>query len=65
MAVSPRYTARNNGVPLITQSPRAKVTKSIEQLAVRIDESAIDTEGAGEEVRPKRRLFSFLGSGST
>ena len=56
--------SRNNGVPLITQSPRAKVTKSIEQLAVRIDESAIDTEGAGEEVRPKRRLFSFLGSGS-
>ena len=58
--------SRNNGVPLVTQAPRAKVTKSIEQLAAQLDQAAIvDPAGAaGDDTKQKKRLFSFLGSGS-
>jgi len=55
--------SRNNGVPLITQAPRAKVTKSIEQLASQLDQQAVATASAAEEDKPRKRLFSFLGSG--
>jgi pilus assembly protein CpaE len=57
--------SRNNGVPLITQAPRAKVTKSIEQLAAQIDEEAILDERPADEPKPRKGgLFKFLGSGS-
>ncbi len=56
--------SRNNGVPLIMQAPRSKLTKSIEALAQQLDTA---TSGAPAESgeggdKPKRRLFSFLGS---
>jgi pilus assembly protein CpaE len=56
--------SRNNGVPLITQAPRSKLTKSIEALASQIDASASTAGGEVAEGadKPKRRLFSFLGS---
>lgn len=55
--------SRNNGVPLITQAPRAKVTKSIEQLAAQLDQQTIAPTSAPEDDKPRKRLFSFLGSG--
>jgi pilus assembly protein CpaE len=56
--------SRNNGVPLITQAPRAKVTKSIEQLAAQIDEEAVVADKPAEDDKPRKGLFKFLGSGS-
>lgn len=60
--------SRNNGVPLIEQAPKSKVTKAIEQLAALIDtgeQSAAATGADGQPAapaeKPKRRLFSFLG----
>lgn len=57
--------SRNNGVPLITQAPKAKLTKAIEGLARKIDESVgTDTP---EEDAPKKKgksLFGFLKAGA-
>jgi len=55
--------SRNNGVPLVTQAPRAKVTKSIEQLAAQLDQQTLPTTSSPDEEKPRKRLFSFLGSG--
>ena len=55
--------SRNNGVPLMMQSPKAKLTKAIEQLARSIDHSDSDATDT-EESKPRKGLFSFLGSGS-
>ena len=56
--------ARNNGVPLITQAPKSKLTKSIIQLAHNLDQPT-ETEEVAEEKKPVRKsLFSFLGSGN-
>ncbi|MEZ6058215.1 MAG: pilus assembly protein CpaE [Planctomycetaceae bacterium] len=52
--------SRNNGVPLIVENPRAKVTRSMEQLAAQLDNSIVTTT-TEEPEKPKRRLFSFLG----
>jgi pilus assembly protein CpaE len=56
--------SRNNGVPLIMQAPRSKLTKSIEALAAQIDSATAGgtTETAEGADKPKRRLFSFLGA---
>ena len=56
--------ARNNGVPLILQAPKARVTKSILQLVQMLD-GPPDVEEAAEERKAPRKggLFSFLGSG--
>lgn len=55
--------ARNNGVPLITQAPKSKLTKSIIQLAQNLDQPA-EADDAVEDRKPARKsLFSFLGSG--
>jgi pilus assembly protein CpaE len=52
--------SRNNGVPLVVEAPRAKVTRAIEQLAAKLD-SALTAKPADEEPeKPKRKLFSFL-----
>lgn len=56
--------SRNNGVPLITQSPKAKLTKSIEMLAQAIDKSSAPPVEEDKDKKPKKRLFSFLGGGS-
>lgn len=57
--------SRNNGVPLVTEFPKAKITRAIQQLAGQID-SRIVTEVAIEEPaqKTKRGLFSFLGQGA-
>ena len=56
--------ARNNGVPLITQAPKARLTKSIIQLAQNLDQSS-ETDDKPEEKKPQRKsLFSFLGAGT-
>ena len=56
--------ARNNGVPLITQAPKARLTKSIMQLVQSLDGPA-EVEEKSEDRKPPRKggLFSFLGSG--
>ncbi len=63
--------SRNNGVPLIEQSPKSKVTKAIELLAQQIDsgeqivagtpEATAAAAAAAANEKPRRRLFSFLG----
>lgn len=56
---------RNNGVPLVLQSPRAKITKAIEQLAQNLNQSSIPREeGDDRDKKQKKRLFSFLGAGA-
>jgi pilus assembly protein CpaE len=56
--------SRNNGVPLLTQAPRAKLTKSIQQLSQSLNAAARSAEEETDE-RPQRKgLFSFLGSGT-
>ena len=53
--------SRNNGVPLLTYSPKSKLTKEIEKLAYSLDGSVIPDTAPEEESKPKKRLFSFLG----
>ena len=55
--------SRNNGVPLITQAPKSKLTKSIQQLAMSIDKNV----GGDSPDEPKKAkgLFRFLSSGSS
>ena len=55
--------ARNNGVPLIEQSPKAAVTQSIVDLAAALfEEPKSEEEVAAEAKKPARKgLFGFLG----
>jgi pilus assembly protein CpaE len=55
--------SRNNGVPLFTQAPRSKLTKSLQQLSQSIDRNVAAAESE-EDKKQKKGLFSFLGSGS-
>lgn len=56
--------ARNNGVPLILQSPKARLTRSIIQLANAISASEVPVDEKSEDPKKSRKsLFSFLGSG--
>ncbi|MBI1345132.1 AAA family ATPase [bacterium] len=55
--------ARNNGVPLLTQSPRAKLTRAIQQLASQFDVKSEEADEKPDDRKTKRSLFSFLGSG--
>ncbi|GAB4151879.1 MAG: AAA family ATPase [Planctomycetaceae bacterium] len=52
--------SRNNGVPLMTQAPKAKLTKAIEQLTRSLDLSDPGEEHS-EDAKPKKGLFSFFG----
>lgn len=55
--------ARNNGVPLLTQAPRAKLTRAVQNLAQQFDLRTDDGEERPEDRKAARRsLFSFLGS---
>ena len=54
--------ARNNGIPLIIQSPKSKLTKSIMQLAHNLDSPPAATESTDERKPARKSLFSFLGS---
>ena len=49
--------SRNNGVPLILQAPKTKLTKSYIDLANELSESKIESQ---EEAPTKKKLFSFL-----
>ena len=55
--------ARNNGVPLVTQAPRAKITRSIEQLAQSIVD-AVEKKPEAEERKTRKGLFGFLSNSS-
>src|SRR5262245_14383957 len=55
--------ARNNGVPLMMQAQKAKLTRAIEQIAAQLSQ----IEGAAaepEEKKARKGLFGFLGSGA-
>lgn len=54
--------SRNNGVPLLMNAPKAKLTRSIQQLAAQIT-GETNTELAVEKEKQKKSLFGFLGSG--
>lgn len=54
--------ARNNGVPLVTQAPRAKITKSLESLAAMIDGTPDPTKSEAEEKKQRKGFFGFLGA---
>jgi len=55
--------SRNNGVPLLTYAPKARLTKEIERLAAALDAgNAPEKTVTVEEQKPKKRLFSFLGA---
>ena len=54
--------SRNNGVPLITQAPKSKLTKSIQQLAQSIDKNGAES---ADEPKKGKSLFRFLSSGSS
>ncbi|MBX3449935.1 MAG: AAA family ATPase [Planctomycetaceae bacterium] len=53
--------ARNNGVPLLTQAPRAKLTKSIQQLAQLLSPGAV-SDDKPDDKKSRKGLFSFLGT---
>ena len=55
--------SRNNGVPLLTYAPKAKLTREIEKLSLALDSNSSVVAGGsgGVEVKQKKRLFSFLG----
>ncbi len=54
--------SRNNGVPLISRSQKAKVTKALEKMALSFDRDAANEAEAAEEKKPRKGLFSFLSS---
>ena len=54
--------SRNNGVPLLTQAPKSKLTKAIDELAMRLDSSAVDATPQAAAKPKKKKLFGFLGS---
>lgn len=55
--------ARNNGVPLVIQAPKAKLTRALEQLAQQLSPS-VDPKAEAEEKKARKGLFGFLGSGA-
>jgi pilus assembly protein CpaE len=55
--------ARNNGVPLVMQAPKAKLTRALEQLAQQLSPPA-DAKAETEEKKVRKGLFGFLGSGA-
>ncbi|MEM7812904.1 MAG: pilus assembly protein CpaE [Planctomycetota bacterium] len=54
--------SRNNGVPLVTLAPKAKLTKSLVELAKKFSAGDADPEVATEGGKKSRSLFGFLGS---
>ena len=57
--------ARNNGVPLLTQAPRVKLTKSIVQLAHTLDQLSLTDDRSDDAKRPQKKgFFSFLSANS-
>lgn len=54
--------SRNNGVPLISRAPKAKVTKALEKMAHSFDGSSGANADTSDEKKPRKGLFSFLSS---
>jgi pilus assembly protein CpaE len=55
--------ARNNGVPLMMQAPKAKLTRALELIAEQL--SPPDAPRAEpDEKKTRKGLFGFLGSGA-
>jgi pilus assembly protein CpaE len=52
--------SRNNGVPLILQAPRAKLTRAIEQLAQSLDVEAQHAGDQPEEKKGRKGLFGLF-----
>ncbi|MCA8997877.1 MAG: pilus assembly protein CpaE [Planctomycetaceae bacterium] len=52
--------SRNNGVPLVSEFPKSKITKAIKQLAAKIDASLSPESEEEEPEKPKRGMFRFL-----
>lgn len=57
---SPVIESRNNGVPLIKEFPKAKITRAIQQLASKIDSSIRSGVTETNEEKKRGGLFSFL-----
>src|SRR5579872_2853011 len=55
--------ARNNGVPLVMQAPKAKLTRALEQLAQKLSPPP-DAKVDSEDKKVRKGLFGFLGSGA-
>ncbi len=55
--------ARNNGVPLLMQAPKAKLTRAIEQIAGQLSQAPA-APAESDEKKPRKGLFGFLGSGA-
>lgn len=57
--------ARNNGVPLIGQAPKSRLTKCIQQLAFNVSGETIEAgdEKSGDDKKKRSSLFSFLSAG--
>jgi len=55
--------SRNNGVPLLTQAPKAKITRCIEQLADMLDSREVE-DTAVDEKKKRKGLFKFLSASS-
>ena len=53
--------SRNNGVPLISLAPKAKVTKALEKMARSFDSSIKDSD-ATDDKKTRKGLFGFLSS---
>lgn len=53
--------SRNNGVPLVTDQPKARITKAIMQLADKIESREVAPDKGDSGKKAKRKLFSFLG----
>jgi len=44
-------------------APRAKMTRALQQLAHELDPTVVAKSEAEEKSKPKKGLFSFLGTG--
>jgi pilus assembly protein CpaE len=55
--------SRNNGVPLMTQAPKAKLTRAIEGLARKIDESLLPQANNDDKAKKAKGIFGFLKAG--
>jgi pilus assembly protein CpaE len=56
--------SRNNGVPLVTEFPKAKITRAIQLLAAQLDTGMVAEVAEDEpQEKPKRSLFNFLSQG--
>lgn len=55
--------SRNNGVPLFSQAPKSKLTRSLQQMAALLDSRAHPGEDT-EDSKKRKGLFKFLSAGS-